>query len=149
MECEEKYMKRQFLMEISEDRLKDGDKLLCQCFTHTRVFKFLKEEVYMIYEGGMQNEYFMQCPYWILHQYKCSIMRRLSHFTGYIVCTEISLYSNFKCYFTLSLLPNIFIEPPPSTTSFCIMNDIVLFLILQKLAVLLMCNSSHDYVLPC
>ena len=45
---------------------------------------------------------------------------------------------------TLSLLPNIFIEPTPSTASFCIMNDIVL----QKLAVLRVCNYSHDYVLP-
>ena len=49
---------------------------------------------------------------------------------------------------TLSLLPNIFIEPTPSTASFSIMNDIVPFLILQKLAVPRVCNSSHDYVLP-
>ena len=35
-----------------------------------------------------------------------------------------------------------------STASFCKMNDIVLFLILQKLAVARVCNSSHDYVLP-
>ena len=49
--------------------------------------------------------------------------------------------------FNLSLLPNIFIEPTQSTANFCIMNDI-LFLILQRLAVPRVCNSSHDYVLP-
>ena len=50
-------------------------------------------------------------------------------------------------YLTLSLLPNIFIEPSPSTASFCLMTDIVLIPILQKLAVPRVCNSSHDYVL--
>ena len=49
---------------------------------------------------------------------------------------------------TISLLPNIFIGPTPITASFCIMNYIVLFLILQKLAVPRVCNSSHDYALP-
>ena len=43
---------------------------------------------------------------------------------------------------TLSLLPNIFIEPTRGTASFCVMNGIVLFLILQKLAVPRECNSS-------
>ena len=51
-------------------------------------------------------------------------------------------------HLTLSLLPHIFIEPSPSTASFCLMNDIVLIPILQKLAVPRVCNSSNDYVLP-
>ena len=49
---------------------------------------------------------------------------------------------------SLLLLPYIFVGLTPGTASFCIMNSIALFLILLKLAVPRMCNSSHDCVLP-
>ena len=67
--------------------------------------------------------------------------------TSYILHTSLTLMK-IQQYINPFFTAIYIFGPTLSTASFCIINGIVLFLILQKLAVPRVCNSSHAYVLP-